>query len=54
MLKVIWDIYCKGVVIGGISVGVVIMSDVMIIGGDSLGVLKDSLENKENKYVSKK
>ncbi|MEB2290518.1 cyanophycinase [Priestia megaterium] len=52
-LKAIWDIYRKGAVIGGTSAGAAIMSDVMITGGDSLGALKDSLENKENKHVSK-
>ncbi|PVE75022.1 cyanophycinase [Priestia megaterium] len=52
-LKAIWDIYRKGAVIGGTSAGAAIMSDVMITGGDSLGALKNSLENKENKHVSK-
>ncbi|MGE1114520.1 cyanophycinase [Priestia megaterium] len=52
-LKAIWDIYRKGAVIGGTSAGAAIMSDIMITGGDSLGALKDSLENKKNKHVSK-
>ena len=51
-LKAIWDIYRKGAVIGGTSAGAAIMSDVMITGGDSLGALKESIENKENKHVS--
>ena len=52
-LKAIWDIYRKGAVIGGTSAGAAIMSDVMITGGDSLGALKESIGNKENKHVNK-
>jgi len=51
-LKAIWDIYRKGAVIGGTSAGAAIMSDVMITGGDSLGALKESIGNKENKHVN--
>lgn len=38
-LKAIWDVYRDGGVIGGSSAGAAVMSEEMIVGGDSLGTL---------------